>query len=191
MLAPEWVAPVARRMPEVSEVIPVPFRHGALELAERWRVAASCAARLRQRDRAAEQLEVGPRSIPRRHPARAGYIGELRYGALNSTLSEQQSARCRSITRLAGDAGRAERPHLEVTPLETAETMQRFGIRALTSCSVPEPNTVRRSAGRTSGTLPRASAPVVILGSAKDAPAASGVPGLNLVGKTSLDEAVA
>ncbi|HVJ10682.1 MAG TPA: lipopolysaccharide heptosyltransferase II, partial [Burkholderiales bacterium] len=28
VLAPEWVAPVARRMPEVSDVIGAPFRHG-------------------------------------------------------------------------------------------------------------------------------------------------------------------
>ena len=39
VLAPEWVAAVLRRMPEVSEVIPGAFRHGALQLAERWRVA--------------------------------------------------------------------------------------------------------------------------------------------------------
>jgi heptosyltransferase II len=39
VLAPEWIAPVARRMPEVHEVIGVPFRHGALELGARWRLA--------------------------------------------------------------------------------------------------------------------------------------------------------
>ena len=38
LLAPEWVAAVARRMPEVREVIAAPFRHGALQLRERWKL---------------------------------------------------------------------------------------------------------------------------------------------------------
>ena len=38
VLAPEWVAPVLHRMPEVDEVIAAPFRHGALQLGERWRL---------------------------------------------------------------------------------------------------------------------------------------------------------
>ena len=32
VLAPEWVVPVMRRMPEVAEVISTPFRHNALQL---------------------------------------------------------------------------------------------------------------------------------------------------------------
>ena len=35
VLAPEWVAPVARRMAEVAEVIAVPLRHKALQLGSR------------------------------------------------------------------------------------------------------------------------------------------------------------
>ena len=38
VLAPEWVAPVARRMAEVDEVITAPFRHGPLQLSERWKL---------------------------------------------------------------------------------------------------------------------------------------------------------
>ena len=41
LLAPEWVAPVARRMPEVDEVIAVPFRHGALQLGRRWQLGGA------------------------------------------------------------------------------------------------------------------------------------------------------
>ncbi|HWV90920.1 MAG TPA: lipopolysaccharide heptosyltransferase II, partial [Burkholderiales bacterium] len=32
VLAPEWVAAVLRRMPEVDHVIAMPYRHGALQL---------------------------------------------------------------------------------------------------------------------------------------------------------------
>src|SRR5947199_331439 len=46
VLAPDWVAPVARRMPEVDEVIAVPFRHGALQLGRRWHLGRELAERL-------------------------------------------------------------------------------------------------------------------------------------------------
>jgi heptosyltransferase-2 len=45
LLAPEWVAPVARRMPEVDEVITAPFRHGALQFASRWKLGRALKAR--------------------------------------------------------------------------------------------------------------------------------------------------
>src|SRR3954466_379940 len=34
-----WVAPVYRAMPQVEEVIELPFRHGGLQFGERWRIA--------------------------------------------------------------------------------------------------------------------------------------------------------
>src|SRR3954468_13591664 len=84
VLAPEWVAPVARRMPEVDEVIPVPFRHGALQLASRWRLARTLKAR------AYEEAIVLPNSwksalVPflANIPRRTGYVGEARYGLIN------------------------------------------------------------------------------------------------------------
>ena len=39
VLAPGWVAPVWRAMAEVDTVIEAPFRHGALQLRERWAFA--------------------------------------------------------------------------------------------------------------------------------------------------------
>ena len=45
VLAPEWVAPVARRMPEVEEVIAVPFRHKALHVGARWKIGRELKAR--------------------------------------------------------------------------------------------------------------------------------------------------
>ena len=41
VLAPPWVAPVARRMPEVAGVIDAPLRHGPLQLHSRWRLGRS------------------------------------------------------------------------------------------------------------------------------------------------------
>ena len=39
MLAPSWSLEVARRMPEVDQVIELPFDHGELKLKERWAFA--------------------------------------------------------------------------------------------------------------------------------------------------------
>ena len=61
VLAPEWVAPVLRRMPEVSDVIPGAFRHGALQLAERWRVGREL------KERGYDSAEPHLRAISDRH----------------------------------------------------------------------------------------------------------------------------
>ncbi len=130
ILAPDWVAPVLRRMPEVSEVIPGAFRHGALQLAERWRVGREL------KTRGYDSAIVLPNSwksalVPflAGIPRRAGYIGELRYG-LHYMFSDDNTFEDNTFRDgVAGDGvGELERPHLEVTPLEIEETKQRFGI---------------------------------------------------------------
>ncbi|HUN69970.1 MAG TPA: lipopolysaccharide heptosyltransferase II, partial [Burkholderiales bacterium] len=84
VLATPWVAPVARRMREVDEVIEADLNHGALQLAERWRLGR----RLKQRGY--DQAIVLPNSwktalVPffADIPVRSGYAGESRYGLLN------------------------------------------------------------------------------------------------------------
>src|SRR5438477_12720039 len=84
VLAPEWVAPVARRMPEVDEVIAVPFRHDALELGRRWQLGGAL------KKRGYTEAIVLPNSwkaalVPffASIPLRSGYVGESRYGLLN------------------------------------------------------------------------------------------------------------
>jgi heptosyltransferase-2 len=84
VLAPTWVAPVWRAMHEVDTVLESPFRHGVLQLKERWNFAR----RLRQRGYA--EAYVLPNTfkfalIPWMAgiPRRIGYRGEMRYGLLN------------------------------------------------------------------------------------------------------------
>lgn len=84
VLAPAWVAPLAQRMPEVSEVIDSPFQHGELALRKRWRLGRSLASR------GYAQAVVLPNTLKSALvpffadiPLRAGYVGESRYGLLN------------------------------------------------------------------------------------------------------------
>jgi heptosyltransferase-2 len=84
VVAPEWTAPVFRRMPEVAEIFEVPFRHGELALGARLRLAR----RLRRR-RYAEAI-VLPNSLKSALvpflagiPRRVGFRGEARLVVLN------------------------------------------------------------------------------------------------------------
>jgi len=81
-----WVAPVYRAMPQVAQVIELPFAHGGLQ----WRVRRSIARQLRDRFDAAY---VCPNSLKSALlpwwagiARRVGYHGESRYGVLTQRL---------------------------------------------------------------------------------------------------------
>lgn len=194
MLAPEWVAPVARRMPEVDEVIPVPFRHGALQLGSRCKLGRA----LKANDY--REAIVLPNSwkaalVPffAGIPVRTGYVGEARYGLLNRLHRKPDREMRRHYARLADapDTDALPEARLRADPAQGAATRERFGIRGRYAvlCPGAEYGPAKRwpyfaeLAGRIG-------MPVVLLGSSKDAPAAAGIGGTNLVGKTTLDEAI-
>lgn len=84
VLAPPAVSPVWRQMAEVAEVLETPFRHGALQLKERWRYARLLRAR------GYAEAYILPNTIKYALipwlagiPRRVGYKGESRYGLIN------------------------------------------------------------------------------------------------------------
>jgi heptosyltransferase-2 len=191
VLAPEWVAPVARRMPEVSDVIGAPFRHGPLQLRERWRLGRAL------KRRGYDQAFVLPNTwksalVPflAGIPTRVGYVGEARYGLLNSTLQTSQAPMPEHYARLAGpSAGELPAPQLKVTGDEIAEARKRYGIngRYVALCPGAEFGPAKRWPYFRE-LAERIGIPAVILGSANDA--GKELPGQNLIGKTSLDDAI-
>jgi heptosyltransferase-2 len=81
-----WVAPVYRAMPQVAEVIELPFTHGKLDWGARNKIAQGLQGRF-------DAAYVLPNSIKSalipflaRIPRRVGYHGEGRYGLLNARL---------------------------------------------------------------------------------------------------------
>lgn len=84
VLAPPAVAPVWRQMSEVDAVVETPFRHGALQLKQRWTLARA----LRRRGYAAAYVLPNTLKfalIPwlAGIARRVGYKGESRYGLIN------------------------------------------------------------------------------------------------------------
>jgi len=190
VLAPEWVAPVMRRMPEVRSVIATPFVHGPLQLGERWRLGRSL--------KGYDHAYVLPNSwksalIPffAGIPRRTGYVGEARYGLLNDLRKAPEAPMSAHYARLAGD-GPLPQPHLRVSAAEVAQARRKFGIasRYAVLCPGAEYGPAKRWP-YFADLSKKMSLPAVVLGSAKDREASGGISGTDLTGKTSLDEAIA
>jgi len=196
VLAPPWVAPVLRRMAEADEVIEADLRHGELQLGERWRLGRMLGAR------GYERAVVLPNSwksalIPflAGIPLRAGYLGEQRYALLN-VIHREKSARepmALHYARLAeapGDEPGSPLPSPALAVRDRAAAA-RFGISG--SYTVLCPGAEYGPAKRWpffAELARKLGSQVVLLGSASDAAQAEGIPGRNLVGKTTLDEAI-
>ena len=107
-----WVAPVFRAMPQVREVIELPFQHGRLDWAQRRAVATELRGRF-------DMALVLPNSIKSalipfmaRIPLRVGYHGEGRFGLLNRRLPNPpgRPPMVAFYSALAGDDAAAQQP---------------------------------------------------------------------------------
>jgi heptosyltransferase-2 len=197
VLAPEWVAPVARRMPEVSEVVVAPFRHGPLALRGRWRLGRELRARRY------DQAIVLPNTwkaalVPffADIPLRSGYVGESRYGLLNLLYKAQGAPMLEHYAQLSEAPGKPAlapfaRPRLRFAAHDVAAARAKFGVPEAYAVLCPGAEYGPAKRWPYFDVLSRElSIPKVILGSAKDLEATRGMEGENLVGRTTLDEAV-
>ncbi|MFL6574817.1 MAG: lipopolysaccharide heptosyltransferase II, partial [Burkholderiales bacterium] len=134
VLAPDWVAPVARRMAEVEDVIAVPLRHKTLQLGSRWRIARELKARRY------DEAIVLPNSWKSALapffagiPVRTGYVGEARYGLLNNIHKNAAPGMAVHYARLSEPPGTQVKeplpePRLRVAAPEIEAARRRFGI---------------------------------------------------------------
>ena len=197
VVAPPWVAPVMRRMAEVDTVIEAPLRHGELALGARWRLGRELKSRGYARaivlpntwKSALLPLFAGI-------PLRVGYRGEARYGLLNVMHDGTEPSMVLHYARLAERPGAAiqavlPEPKLRVGAGEIEAAKRKFGIAGpyAALCPGAEYGPAKRwpyfkelAAGL--------SIDKVLLGSTKDREASGGIPGRDLVGKTTLDEAI-
>jgi heptosyltransferase-2 len=197
VLAPPWVAPVVKRMAEVDEVIQADLNHGRLQLVERWRLGR------RLKERGYDEAIVLPNSWKSALtpffasiPVRSGYVGEFRYGLLNlSYRKNEKDSTAAQYARLSEPPGDAAQPliqpKLKVAQEDMEATRKKFSLsgRYVVLCPGAEYGPAKRWP-HFRELAPRLDAQVVLLGSRADAPTANYIEGKNLVGHTSLDEAI-
>ena len=200
-LAPAWVAPLLRHMPEIGEVIEAPFEHGALQWRARWKLGRSLRAR------AYDQAVVLPNTwksalVPffADIPLRSGYVGESRYGLLNLKYANSRGNDTPMPLHYARLAEAPDQPPREPLPLprlvmdenRISAVRSRFGIAGpyAVFCPGAEFGPAKRWP-YFKELAARSGLPVVLLGSGNDAQACKEISGTNLAGKTSLGEAIA
>lgn len=215
-IAPQWVAPVLERMPEIARVVPTPLGHGKLQLWARWQLASVL------QDEQYDAAYVLPNSLKSalipwlaRIPLRIGYKGEHRYGLLNvrhaNPAKAQRAPMVNHYAALAFAPGaklpdKLPMPRLDADLNESARVYQRFGldlrVPLVAFCPGAEYGPAKRWPPEYFGELAqlvRRSFPytqIVALGSAKDGELlqamAQQAPFVrNLCGQTSLSEACA
>jgi len=128
-----WVAPVYRAMPQVGEVLELPFAHGRLDWAERRRVAAGLRGRF-------DTAYVLPNSLKSalipwlaRVPVRIGYAGESRFVLLNRRLPNPagRPPMVAFYSALAGSpAIDGERPAMSFAPAVIQAATRGVGVEA-------------------------------------------------------------
>jgi len=211
VLAPPWVLPVYRRMPEVAATHALPFGHGDLKLAARRRFAKT----LPQYDRAIVLPNTFKSALIPWHAGialRTGYRGEMRFGLLNDARRLDEAALPLIVERyaaLAQSAGETlqpglPNPRLRVDDAARRVTLAKYGLDASRPAAVFAPGAEYGPAKRwparhfasLAATLANRGYQVWLLGSQKDADITAEIQRLSenlcidFAGRTTLDEAI-
>jgi heptosyltransferase-2 len=201
VLAPPWVAPVARRMPEVAEVLEADLRHGELQLGDRWRLGRML------KERGYDAAYVLPNTMKSalapsfaRIPLRVGYLGESRVGLLNRIHKDKAKGEREPMplhyARLAEEPGiepglPLPSPSLSFSKENIKATARKFDIQGsyIVLCPGAEYGPAKRWPYFPEFSR-QLNSEIVVLGSSSEKVAAENIHGKNLVGKTTLDEAI-
>lgn len=128
-----WVAPVFRLMPQVGEVIELPFAHGELQ----WKARRSLARQIKGRF---DSAYVCPNSLKSallpflaRIPVRIGYLGEARFGLLTRRLKNppksERSPMVAFYSALSGENDLdGDRPQLQAGKVAVEQTLQQLDL---------------------------------------------------------------
>ncbi|MGO4380696.1 lipopolysaccharide heptosyltransferase II [Pseudoduganella sp. RAF53_2] len=214
VLAPPAVSPVWRQMVEVDEVLETPFRHGPLQLKERWKYSRVLAKRgYFAAYVLPNTLKYALIPLLAGIPRRVGYKGESRYGLINvmhhdSTPPRPMVPFYAALASAPAAPLRSDvpKPKLVVRDEQIAAACAKAGLDVARPLVVFAPGAEFGSAKRWPaehfGDLAREieahvpGAQIALLGGPKDAAVCEAVCAaapacVNLAGKTSLGEAVA
>ena len=214
VLAIPAVAPVFRRMPEVSKVIEEDFRHGRLDLARRWRLGRALKDRYAQAFVLPNSWKSALLPFFADVPLRVGYAGESRFGLIsvlhrNPARGPNREPMVRFYAQLAEPPGRKlagelAQPLLRVDPVAVIAAKVALGLkpaeRLVALCPGAEYGPAKRwpaeHFAETAARLKAQGMLPIVLGSPKDVPIGLSIEqlshgaALNLAGKTTLDQAM-
>jgi heptosyltransferase-2 len=121
-----WVSAVYHKMPEVSEVIDVPLRHGIFNISE----LISCGKKLRTRHY--DRAFILPRSLKSslipyfaKIPKRIGYLGEYRYGIINQIRNYDPLALDQTVKKFTNLERGSTDDSIELLPPKLESNKQR------------------------------------------------------------------
>ncbi|MDP3701678.1 MAG: lipopolysaccharide heptosyltransferase II [Hylemonella sp.] len=200
-----WVAPVYRAMPQVAEVIEFPFAHGGLQFKARRSLARQIEGRFDVAYVLPNSLKSALLPFLASIPKRVGYLGEARVGLLTHRLKnppkDKRPPMVAFYSALSGEPGVAgDRPRLQLDAAQVDAVLAKQGlVRGGYYVFVPgaEYGPAKRwPVQRYAELALQLDAPVLVLGSGKEAPLgaeiselAAGADCRNLAGATSLAEA--
>lgn len=205
-----WVAPVYRAMPQVTEVVELPFAHGGVQ----WKARRAWASRWRGRF---EKAYVCPNSLKSALapwwadiPQRIGYHGEGRWLLLNHRLANPApGARPPMVafySALSGESMVAQdRPTLQLDRTQADMVLERLGLTPggyyVFAPGAEYGPAKRWPTAHFAALADQLALPTVLLGSSKESDLCTAIasavgaraPGrlVDLAGKTTLDQALA
>lgn len=213
VLAPAWSEPLLARMPEVDRAVTMPLGHGQLQLGTRRRLGRSLGAE------GYTQAIILPNSLKSalvpwwaRIQRRTGYVGEWRWGLLNDARRLDRRRLPMTVQRFVAlglERGTplpppVPQPHLRVRAEDVEQALARLqlvrpaqGLLAL--CPGAEFGPAKRWPAEHYGAVARhyldRGGAVWVFGSTQDTEVAQAVcdaagGGVNLAGRTRLDEAI-
>lgn len=197
-----WVAPVYRAMPQVDTVLELPFRHGGLQFKARRALGRELAGRFDTAYVLPNSLKSALLPFLASIPRRVGYLGEARVGLLTHRLKnpKDRPPMVAFYSALSGEGGIGQdRPRLELPAHEVDAVLRRHGL-ARGGYLVIAPGAEYGPAKRWphfGAFAARLDRPVLLLGSAKEAPLCEEIRAQapdrcrNLAGQTSLLDAFA
>ena len=140
--APAWTLPLLERMPEVTNAIALPFRHGQLALMERIRFGKSLRNRgYTQAILLTNSLKSAILPFAAGIPRRTGFLGEFRYGLLNDIRPLDKTMLRRTVDRFVA-LGLASGESLPAAlPEPQLQAVLENASAALRKLGIPQPDT--------------------------------------------------
>ena len=200
-----WVAPVYRAMPQVAEVIELPFAHGGLQFKARRTLARALEGRFDTAYICPNSLKSALLPFLASIPKRVGYLGEARVGLLTHRLKNPpKAARPPMVAFYSALSGEdhldSDQPRLHLDAKSVQETLIHLNLEPggyyVFAPGAEYGPAKRWPAAHFSALARQLDLPVVLLGSGKEfelceaiaAPVNAVQPGkcINLAGKTTL-----